>query len=320
MKLRGATCVALILALMCLPTAAHAQAKAGTSCSKSGAVTKVSGSTFTCFKSGKGLVWTKVSTTVKRSPAASQPAAKLKQVLIVSQKKSIDIAVGKVTALFTSNSKLPVSMQVTTPAVCRVQDLSILLLQTGTCTVEANQSGNDKYLPASPISFSFDVTAPNITSDNALFDEVQTFIRVPMGAVYASDTAEITLTSITDDASAKVCADDATAPGCISQNGAGVPDPAADTRYVEFAFHVKNLDPNPLPTITYQLLVKGVLSDVDTAVSLQDLNELTVESGQSADGSFFSVIPKDLKLDNGYLVINEGITDSTVRLLFALSN
>lgn len=254
-------------------------------------------------------MWVKVSTT-----------GKLKQVLIVSQKKSIEITVGKVIGLFTSTSQLPVALKVTTPAVCAVQDLSILLLQTGTCTVEANQSGNEKYLPASPVSFNFDVVAPNVKTANALFDEVQTFIRVPVGTLYASDSAEITLASITDNASAKVCAGDATAPGCISQSGAGVPDPASDTRYVEFAFHVKNLDSNPLPTITYQLLVNGVLSDVDTAVSLQDLNGLTIDSGQSADGSFFGVIPKDLKLDGGYVVINEGITDPTIRLLFALSH
>lgn len=184
----------------------------------------------------------------------------------------------------------------------------------------ANQSGSDKYLPAPPVSVSFAVTPPTITSDNALFDEVQTFIRVPKGTMYASDSAEITLTAVNNDVTGKICAADPSTLGCTSVNGSGVADPTSQTRYVEFAFHVKNLDANPLPTISFRLLLNGVLSDVDSAVGLASLNDLTVGSGESVDGSVYGIIPKDQKIEGGYLVIDEGITDSSIRLLFDLSN
>jgi hypothetical protein len=233
--------------------------------------------------------------------------------------KRIDVTAGKISGILAS-SKLPVEFQTSTPLVCSVLDSTISILQTGACSIVANQPGNDKYLPAPTVSLTMQVSPPTIRSDNALFDEVQNFVRVAMGTTYSSDTAEISLSVVTNDATAKVCADDASSLGCATINGSGVADPTSDTRYVEFAFHVKNLDANPLPTISYQLLQNGVLSDIDTRVGLETLNTLVVGSGESADGSFYGVVSKDQNLDGAYLVINEGITDSSIRLLFDLNH
>lgn len=310
-KRRCLPLVVLILALTAIPSVAQAKGISGTICAKKGATKSSAGTKYQCTKTSKGLTWTKAVT-----PSAA--SSKLKQVITVPAVKTVEVTAVKISGSFTSSSKLPVDLQITTPLTCSVQDDAILILQTGTCSVVANQSGNDKYLPAQPVSFSFDITPPTITSDNALFDEVQTFIRIPKGTTYSSDTAEIALTAVSEDATAKVCGDDASNLGCISQNGLGVADPASETRYVEFSFHVKNLDANPLPTISYQLLTNGVLRDVDSGVTLATLNNLTIDSSESADGSLYGVIPKDLNLAGAYLVINEGITDSSVRLLLAL--
>ena len=97
-------------------------------------------------------------------------------------------------------------------------------------------------------------------------------------------------------------------------------DPTSQTKYVEFAFHVKDLDTNPLQPISYRLLLKGQILDIDTGVTLQTLNSIDVNAGESADGSFFGVVPINLNLDAGYLIIDEGITDSTVRFLMQLNN
>lgn len=310
-KQRCLPMVVLILALTAVPSVAQAKGISGTICPKKGATKSSAGTKYVCTKTSKGLTWTKAVTS---SPAPS----KLKQAISVPAVKKVEVTAVKISGPFTSSSNLPVDLQITTPLTCSVQDSGILILQTGTCSVVANQPGNDKYLPAQPVSFSFDITPPTITSDNALFDEVQTFIRIPKGTTYSDDTAEISLTAVSEDATAKVCADDSSNLGCISQNGSGVADPTSETRYVEFSFHVKNLDANPLPTISYQLLTNGVLRDIDSGVTLETLNSLTVGPNESADGSLYGVIPKDLKLDDAYLVINEGITDSSVRLLLAL--
>lgn len=303
--------IVLILALTTTPSLAQAKGISGTPCAKKGATTSSAGTKYQCTKTSKGLTWAKAGTP---SPASS----KLKQVISVPTVKKVEVTAARISGSFSSSSKLPVELQITTPLICSVQDSAILILQTGKCSIVANQAGNDRYSPAQPVSFSFEITPPTITSDNALFDEVQTFIRIPKGTSYSSDTAEIALTALSDDATAKVCANDASNLGCMSQNGSGVADPASETRYVEFSFHVKNLDANPLPTISFQLLVNGVLSDIDSGVTLETLNSLSVGPNESADGSLYGVVPKDLKVDGAYLVIDEGITDSSIRLLLAL--
>lgn len=314
---RAGSSIVLILLLATIPSIAQAKGISGTKCAKAGATANSSGTKYQCTKTSKGLIWTKANVSGKQTSTST--VSKLKQSINVTQVKNVDITTGEIQTAFSASSKLPVQLQTSTPLICAVQANSIELLQTGTCSIAASQAGSDGFLPAAPVMLTFDVIPPAITSDNALFDEVQTFIRVPKGTNYASDTAEISLTGFTNDATAKVCANDATADGCISSNGSGVADPASLTRYVEFAFHIKNLDANPLPTITYQLLSKGLLSDIDTGVTLQTLNDLTLQQNDSADGSFYGLVPKDMNLENSYLVINEGITDPSIRLLLDLT-
>ena len=169
------------------------------------------------------------------------------------------------------------------------------------------------------MNFTLEVKPPTVTSDNALLDQVQTFIKVPKGVTYVSDTAEITLIAYSNDVTSKVCAADPSTDGCILSSGTGIANPASQNRYVEFTFHVKDLDPNPLPFISYRLLLKGVLSDIDSVVTLDTLNVLSVGSGESADGSLFGMVPINQKLDGAYLMIDEGITDRSIRLLLSLN-
>jgi hypothetical protein len=60
----------------------------------------------------------------------------------------------------TSSSGLTVSFTTTTLAVCiagGTNGSSITLLKAGTCTIQANQSGNTIYNPATPVNRSFTV-------------------------------------------------------------------------------------------------------------------------------------------------------------------
>lgn len=301
----------LVLSLLAIPATAQASQKPGGACSKLGMTSSFLGSRYGCALSGKKLVW------IKSAPASN---AKLKQSITLPQIKTIDISNANFTGSFASSSKLPVVLISNSPLICSVKDLAISLLQTGSCLLSATQPGNAKYFPAQPTSYSFAIVPPVITSDNALFDEVQTFVKVPLTTVFSSDTAEISLVNYLNDATGKVCANDPAALGCSSVNGVGVADPASQTRYVEFNFHIKNLDANPLPSISYRLLVRGILSDIDTSVALDTLSNVDLQSGESVDGSFYGLVPIKEDISHGYLVIDEGITDSTVRLLMDLSH
>jgi hypothetical protein len=57
----------------------------------------------------------------------------------------------------TASSHLPVSFESLTPNVCTVSGDHGSLIDTGTCTIQASQSGGTDYLPAPPVSQSFTV-------------------------------------------------------------------------------------------------------------------------------------------------------------------
>jgi sugar lactone lactonase YvrE len=56
-----------------------------------------------------------------------------------------------------ATSGLPVNLTSSTPAVCSISDAAVSLLASGTCTIEATQSGNSIYSPAPNVLQSFSV-------------------------------------------------------------------------------------------------------------------------------------------------------------------
>jgi mono/diheme cytochrome c family protein len=65
-----------------------------------------------------------------------------------------------VTLVASADSGLSVSLNSSTPGVCRISGRSLTLVIAGTCTVNANQAGNSAYAAATTVSHSFAVTSP----------------------------------------------------------------------------------------------------------------------------------------------------------------
>jgi hypothetical protein len=64
---------------------------------------------------------------------------------------------GSLTLSASASSGLPVSFASLTTAVCTVSGTTAMLGSTGTCTIQASQSGNATYAAATPVSQSFSV-------------------------------------------------------------------------------------------------------------------------------------------------------------------
>ena len=82
----------------------------------------------------------------------------------------------------TADSGLTVSLATTTPTVCGVSGLDITILGAGSCTIQADQSGNAQYSPASQVSQTFDITSRAVT------------VTVDPGQTKVYGTADPTLT------------------------------------------------------------------------------------------------------------------------------
>jgi hypothetical protein len=63
----------------------------------------------------------------------------------------------------TASSGLAVTFASTTTAVCTLSGTTVTLAATGTCTIQATQSGNGDYMAATPVSQSFQVTQASQT-------------------------------------------------------------------------------------------------------------------------------------------------------------
>lgn len=65
----------------------------------------------------------------------------------------------------TATSGLAVSFASTTPPVCKVSGATATILAGGICTIQATQSGNNDYSPATPVPVSFTITPVGQTID-----------------------------------------------------------------------------------------------------------------------------------------------------------
>jgi hypothetical protein len=83
----------------------------------------------------------------------------------------VTLAQSPVTAVASSSSGLPVTFSTTTPSVCSAggtNGATITLLAPGTCTVQADQPGDDTHNPAPPVVQSFTVSKVTLALTTSL--------------------------------------------------------------------------------------------------------------------------------------------------------
>ncbi len=107
------------------------------------------------------------------------------QAITFTQPADATLADGTVTLTASSDSGLTVSFTSTTPTVCTVTGTTATLVAAGTCTIEADQYGDDTYGEATPVTRSFAVT---------LIPQVITFAQ-PAPANLSAGTVALTASS-----------------------------------------------------------------------------------------------------------------------------
>lgn len=88
--------------------------------------------------------------------------------------------------LATSSSNLPVTLTSTTGSVCTITDSVLTLVQAGTCTVVANQTGADLIPAANPVTQNVEISTNRVTAD--LPDTVAGFQIKPVYVVPSDAT------------------------------------------------------------------------------------------------------------------------------------
>jgi hypothetical protein len=125
--------------------------------------------------------------------------AKTTQTITFAQPTS-PVTIGSSTSLSaTANSGLPVTFTSTTPGVCTVSGSNVTTTHAGTCTITADQGGNNDFVAAPTVTRSFDVSKT---------DQAITFVQPTSGVAIGSSSPltatatsglPVTLTSLTTD-------------------------------------------------------------------------------------------------------------------------
>ena len=97
----------------------------------------------------------------------------------------------------TASSGLTVSFTSLTPAVCTVSGNTVILVTTGTCTIQANQAGNASFNPAPPVAQSFAVKSAQKSDQTITFPKpANKQLGDPSFALSASASSGLSVTFI----------------------------------------------------------------------------------------------------------------------------
>ena len=80
---------------------------------------------------------------------------KMKQQITTDDEPELEILEKTQKIYWYASSGLDVTLTTLTPRICTIQGATLTLLGLGTCEIQGTQSGNDKYLPAAPFTFKY---------------------------------------------------------------------------------------------------------------------------------------------------------------------
>lgn len=116
--------------------------------------------------------------------------ATVNQVIAFAKPADQGLGQGSFIPAASASSGLPVSLSVSTPAVCSIDGAAIRLLALGTCTLTATQPGDATYFAATPVMRSFQINAGSAGADGGSNFDAPTLPQWGMAAAVALLTTQ----------------------------------------------------------------------------------------------------------------------------------
>ena len=96
-------------------------------------------------------------------------ANKLAQTIMFTQPSDRSVTAGPVALTTSASSELTVGRSSTTPQVCTVSGATVTPIGPGTCSISANQAGNDIYEAAEELTRTFTITGASLSAQTITF-------------------------------------------------------------------------------------------------------------------------------------------------------
>jgi hypothetical protein len=120
----------------------------------------VAGATSVTHSANSGVI----TAAFPATSASQSPPTKASQSITFTDPADITYGQSPAALSATSTSSLTVTFTTATPLVCSVSGTTLTINAAGTCTINANQSGNDNYQAATQVVQSFTITPPTAQS------------------------------------------------------------------------------------------------------------------------------------------------------------
>jgi hypothetical protein len=199
----------------------------------------------------------------------------------------------------------------TTTDVCTVNGDAVTFVAVGDCKLTFTKAGNDSYEPAPTVNRTIEIiTSEIITTEGDGTEESP----ASLGVEIINAGISVTVSSINEEVSDAVCEADAANEACIDEDGTGVFDPELNNRYVEVVLTVTNNSESTWVADQFTLQFDEELFDFTSVFTIDSLEGLELEAGDSISGSFYVLLPNEL--DSAQALIIYGNTEEEIKFFF----
>jgi hypothetical protein len=199
----------------------------------------------------------------------------------------------------------------TTTDVCTVVGDAVTFVAVGDCKLTFTKAGNDNYEAAPTVNRTIEIiTSEIITTEGSGTEESP----ASLGVEVINAGISVTVSSINEEVSDAVCEADAANEACIDEDGTGVFDPELNNRYVEVVLTVTNNSESTWVADQFTLQFDEELFDFTSVFTIDSLEGLELEAGDSISGSFYVLIPNEL--DSAQALIIYGNTEEEIKFFF----
>ena len=199
----------------------------------------------------------------------------------------------------------------TTTDVCTVVGDAVTFVAVGDCKLTFTKAGNDNYDAAPTVYRTIEIiTSEIITTEGDGTEESP----AGLGVEIINAGISVTVSSINEEVSDAVCEADAANEACIDEDGTGVFDPELNNRYVEVVLTVTNNSESTWVADQFTLQFDEELFDFTSVFTIDSLEGLELEAGDSISGSFYVLIPNEL--DSAQALVIYGNTEEEIKFFF----
>ena len=191
----------------------------------------------------------------------------------------------------------------TTTDVCTVNGDAVTFVAVGDCKLTFTKAGNENYEAAPSVNRTIEiVTTEVVGTENS---------PAGLGEEVINAGISVTVDSINEEVSDAVCEAYSGNEACLDEDDMGVFDLESNSRYVEVVLTVTNNSESTWVADQLTLQFDDELFDFTSVFTIDSMEGLELEVGDSISGSFFVLLPNELDSAQALIIYGNSVDEIT---------